>query len=217
MARGERLQHAREYTFVGCGQVHPHGRGHGNYEDVIVNAATPLLEALREAPTDATFGDVLAAWRARFAAHVGGQIDSVNRRRRDCAGKASDLLRSLLTHSCIERGLDWHAGGADYSEGMVDVVGLTTVLDSLYAVKTAVFDEGRVSLAELREVLESNWAGREDLRQYMLRQVPKFGNDDATVDEFVQREAAWVDAHIRGYRTAFDGPWAWISSAGRGR
>ena len=28
-ARGQRLEDARAYTFVGCGQTYPHGRGHG--------------------------------------------------------------------------------------------------------------------------------------------------------------------------------------------
>jgi formate C-acetyltransferase len=44
--RGISLEDAREYTFVGCGQTYPHGRGHGNYEDVVINSAKPLELAL---------------------------------------------------------------------------------------------------------------------------------------------------------------------------
>ena len=55
--RGISLEDAREYTFVGCGQTYPHGRGHGNYEDeftdalrltVVINSAKPLELALND-------------------------------------------------------------------------------------------------------------------------------------------------------------------------
>lgn len=207
VARGQSPAHARDYTFVGCGQVHPCGRGHGNYEDVIVNAAAPLLQALHAGNAPSSFDDLRTAWRQYFAAHVGGQIEAVNERRREAAGKAWDFARSLFTESCVERGLDWHEGGADYCEGMVDVVGLTTALDSLVATKVAVFDRQVASLGDLVQVLDEDWAGHEDLRQYMLRQVPKFGNGDAEADDFVAEEAAWVDRHIRSRRTSFGGPW----------
>lgn len=207
VARGETPEHAREYTFVGCGQVHPTGRGHGNFEDVLLNAATPLLQALAEDRQYASFEALRAAWRDCFAAHVGAQIEGVNERRRHADGRAWDFARSLFTESCVQRGLDWHEGGAAYSEGMVDVIGLTTTLDSLVAIKVAVFDEGVVTLAELLQALADDWAGHEDLRQYLLRQVSKLGNGDAAADDLAAEEAAWVDGHVRSYRTVFGGPW----------
>ena len=48
---------------------------------------------------------------------------------------------SLLIDDCIERGLDWHAGGARYNQAVMSGVGLGTVTDALSAVKKHVFDE----------------------------------------------------------------------------
>ncbi|MBC8232106.1 pyruvate formate lyase family protein [bacterium] len=155
--RGVSLEDAREYTFVGCGQTYPHGRGHGNYEDVVINSAKPLELALNdgidpvtnqrlgpatgEPKTLLSYKQFEQAYQQQMDNHISERIGAVNDRRSRIKGHAYDFLRSLLTYSCVERGLDWHAGGADYSEGMVDMVGLTTVTDSLVAVKRGVYEE----------------------------------------------------------------------------
>ena len=221
--RGTSPEDAREYTFVGCGQTYPHGRGHGSYEDVIVNAATPLVLALyngsdpvsgrRLGPETGTldrfrtYEQFEAAYRTQMDAMIAAGIRSVNERRRAFVGRAFDLLRSLLTYSCVERGLDWHAGGADYSEGMVDVVGLATVTDSLVVIKEGVFGRGLVSLPELAAILDRNWEGAEALRQCFLRRLPKFGNDSPDADAVAEAESARINAFIKSHRTCFGGPW----------
>jgi len=64
----------------------------------------------------------------------------------------------------------------------VIIIGPTNVADSLAAVKKFVFDEKKITMKELIEILDRNWEGREDLRQMMLTQAPKYGNDDDYVD-----------------------------------
>ena len=89
---------------------------------------------------------------------------------------------SALLDGCIERGRD----GRDWSPPAVFdhgiLVGPTNVADSLAAIKKFVFDEKRITMKELIEVLDTNWEGREDLRQMMKTQAPKYGNDDDYVD-----------------------------------
>ena len=221
--RGIALEHAREYTFVGCGQVYPHGRGHGNYEDVVINSAKPLEWALNNGvdpmsgersglvtgrpESFAFYEEFECAYRRQMERHISTRIEAVNERRRLIAGHTCDFLRSLVTHSCVERGLDWHAGGADYSEGMVDMVGLTTVTDSLLAVKRAVFEEEAISLPALVDALNQNWDGAGSLRFYLLRKLPKFGNDDAEGDDFAAAEVSRINEHIKSHQTALGGPW----------
>jgi len=107
----------------------------------------------------------------------------------------------------VERGLDWHEGGADYSEGMVDMVGLTTVTDSLLALKHGVYEDKAVSLEELVNVLNQDWDSREQLRRYFLTKMPKFGNDCLDVDEMTAAEVCRVNEYIKSHKTCFGGPW----------
>jgi formate C-acetyltransferase len=228
--RGITLEHARDYSFVGCGQTFPHGRGHGNYEDVVINSAKPLELALNDGldprapgagdgsgkrlgPTTGSpdsfrsWEEFEQAYRRQMDHHITERIEWVNSYRRKLVGRTWDFIRSLLTHSCVERGLDWHAGGADYSEGMVDMVGLTTTTDSLVAIHRAVFEEKLISLPDLVAILNRNWEGAEELRHRLLRKMPKFGNEDPEADDYTATEAARVNDHIKSHKTVFGGPW----------
>ena len=221
--RGISTEDAREYSFVGCGQTYPHARGHGNYEDVIVNSAKPLELALNngidpmtgkragpatgEPGSFGSYEQFEAAYHRQMDGHISKQIQAVNERRRRIEGRVHDFLRSLLTYSCVERGLDWHAGGADYSEGMVDMVGLPTVTDSLLAIKRGVYEDRAVSLPGLVNMLSEDWEEEEALRQYFLRKIPKFGNDSDDADQVAAAETRRINDHIKSHRTVFDGPW----------
>ena len=221
--RGIALEHARDYTFVGCGQTFPHGRGHGNYEDIVVNAAIPLVLALnngidpitgdRRGPETGaaeelhTYELFEQAYRRQMDEHLATRIERVNAARARNQDRWHCFMRSMLTHSCVERGRGWHANGADYSEGMIDMVGLPTVTDSLVAVRLGVYTHKKLSLAELRDVLNNDWEGREELRLYFLKKLPKFGNDEPDVDAATAAEVERVNRHIRSFRTVFGGPW----------
>ena len=221
--RGVAPEHAADYTFVGCGQTYPHGRGHGSYEDVVINAAKPLEWALNDgwdpvrgeqaglrtgaAEALSTWEEFAGAFHDQMDHHVSACIGWVNEYRARHRDRWVCPLRSLVTHSCVERGRDWHGGGADYSEGMVDLVGFTTVTDSLVAIRRAVYEEGLLSLAELRDVLNADWDGRDDLRLYLLQRLPKFGNDDPEADGMMLAELDRANRLVRGHRTVFGGPW----------
>jgi pyruvate-formate lyase len=154
-----------------------------------------------------TYEEFEQAYRQQMDHHISQHIQNVNRRREVIKDHAYDFLRSLLTHSCVEHGLDWHNGGADYSEGMVDMVGLTTVTDSLMAIKRGVYEEEKVSLKELVDILNSNWDGAENLRLYLLHKVPKFGNDLDEADTFTVNEFSRINDFIKSHKTHFGGPW----------
>jgi pyruvate-formate lyase len=221
--RGISLEDAREYTFVGCGQTYPYGRGHGNYEDVVLNSAKPLEFALnngidpftgRKAGLEtgdpssfSTYDEFEKAYRQQMDHHITSHINSVNNRREYNKDHAFDSFRSLLTFSCVEKGLDWHGGGADYSEGMVDMVGLTTVTDSLLALKKGVYEEKKLTLADLVGILNQNWDGDEALRLYFLHKLPKFGNDLNEADELTANEVNRINEYIKAHKTYFGGPW----------
>lgn len=98
-----------------------------------------------------------------------------------------DILCSALTDDCIARGKHIKEGGAvyDYISGLQ--VGIANLSDSLAAVKKLVFEEKRISTTELMEALRSDYEGErgEEIRQMLINDAPKYGNDDDYADQLV--------------------------------
>ncbi|MCL4811880.1 MAG: formate C-acetyltransferase/glycerol dehydratase family glycyl radical enzyme, partial [Vicinamibacteraceae bacterium] len=93
---------------------------------------------------------------------------------------------SLLVDDCIERGLDYHAGGARYNTTYMMPVGIGTLVDSLSAIRVHVFERGELGLGELVDALGSDFAGREPLRQRLWTRTPRYGNDAAGADAILE-------------------------------
>ena len=102
-------------------------------------------------------------------------------------------LRSLFIQDCLENGKGVFEGGARYNHTQLEMIGITNAADILYAVKRAVFDEQRIPLEDLRNVLRKNWEGKEELRNYFTT-LPKFGNGIEEVDELRVRITDWLYA-----------------------
>ncbi|MBN2301820.1 MAG: hypothetical protein JXN60_04820 [Lentisphaerae bacterium] len=220
VSRGIAPEYAAEYTFVGCGHVFPNSSEHCNYEDIILNAVKPLELALNngtdpvtgektgpetgDVATFATFEQFERAYQRQMNHQIAACITWVNEFRLKLKDYTCNFVRSLFFHSYIEHGLDW--GGMDYSEGMVDIVGLATVTDSLLAIKQGVYAEEKLSLHELVAILNSNWKGEEDLRRHLLNSIAKFNNDKET-DSPVEKEAYRINKFIDSRKTVFGGPW----------
>lgn len=93
-------------------------------------------------------------------------------------------LHSATLDDCIDKAMDWTEGGARYSDASLDCVGIGTLIDSLYALKTVVFEQKIKTLAEFLEVIQLNYEGQEKFRQYLLHRMPKYGQDDGTIRSF---------------------------------
>ncbi|MHB9031723.1 MAG: pyruvate formate lyase family protein [Anaerolineae bacterium] len=211
--RGIAPEHARDYTLVGCTQVVSRGRCSGAYEALILNVAKCLELALHDGydtysqqqmgPHSGTtaelrsYADLERAWTVQLDWAIDKLVDAINRQYAVIGEHYPDLLKSMLIEGCLEQGKDYRHGGALYTEGLTDVLGITNVSDSLLAVKQLVFDEQRLSLAGLTAALDADWEGCESLRQECLNRVPKFGNgqveaDDLTVQIFKQINDAFA-------------------------
>ncbi len=200
-ARGVALEDARDYALAGCAQVVVPGRSYGGYEDFFPNALKwlelalhdgqdPMLERpvgprTGEPAAFATFDDLMAACQVQMQAVLDTCTGMAGTTLRVLADEFPSALRSVLGYDPIERGLDVHAGGYRYNEGLADVVGLTNLADSLAVIRELVFERHEMSLPEFVALLDANWEGHEGLRQRCLREFPKFGNDDPAHDAFV--------------------------------
>lgn len=98
-----------------------------------------------------------------------------------------DILCSILTEDCIGRGKTIKEGGAiyDYISGLQ--VGIANLADSLAAIKKLVFEEKRLTPKQLWQALQNNFVGKagETIRQMLIREAPKYGNDNDEVDQLI--------------------------------
>jgi formate C-acetyltransferase len=96
-------------------------------------------------------------------------------------------LASALHDLCMEHCVDLHQpripGGIDL--GYFEFIGYGTVVDSLSAIKKLVFEEKKISMAELLDAVSSNFEGKEDVR-HMLMNVPCYGNNDPYADSIAK-------------------------------
>ncbi len=96
-------------------------------------------------------------------------------------------FESLLLAGCVERCRDCHAGGAEYHPQGHFLGGIATVVDSLAAIRRLVFEERRMSLAELMRIVKSDFTGHEPLRIELKHGMPKFGNGDSEADTLARQ------------------------------
>jgi len=130
-----------------------------------------------------TFADLMRAVKGQIAQEVARAV-ALKRRyyAEDYLAQRPFCFESALIHDCMARGRDANHGGARYLHHNNYAGGLGTVADSLVVLKKAVYEEGWLTLDELRDALAVNFAGREILRQRLLHRYSKFGNDDDEAD-----------------------------------
>ncbi len=104
-----------------------------------------------------------------------------------CAEFLPCTWRSILTKGCIERGLEvWNGGANFYSVGMLCTAGVDAG-NALMAVKTLVFDDKKLSMAELKKALAADFEGEYEKVRKLCFDAPKHGNDIPEVNALVRR------------------------------
>lgn len=116
-------------------------------------------------------------------------------------------FQSILTFDCMEKGKDVTVGGARINVGPTFVaIGVADIGNSLAAIKKFVYDDKIITMDELCKALDADFEGYEPLRQRLLNEAPKYGNDDDYVDLLVVEmmdhfaKEAWKYRSTRGNR-----------------
>jgi formate C-acetyltransferase len=113
---------------------------------------------------------------------------------------------SMLHDLCMADCKDIHSGpieGGLYL-GFFDIMGFGTVIDSLAAIKKLVFDDRKLEMGELLEVLKADFEGGEAVRQMCLN-APKYGNNDPYADSIGREIEECFARMAQGHTTAFGG------------
>ena len=94
---------------------------------------------------------------------------------------------SILINDCIKKGKDYNNGGARYNTSYIQGVGIGSITDSLTSIKKNVFDKKIIDMNDLMKIMKNNFNGNETLRQILLSDTPKYGNDDDYADAILKQ------------------------------
>ena len=104
-----------------------------------------------------------------------------------CADFLPVPWRSLLTGGCIETGTEVWNGGANYYTVAQIVVGGIDAANWLMAVKKLVYDDKKMTMAELKKALAANFEGEYEKVRKLCYEAPKHGNDIPEVNKMAHR------------------------------
>ena len=194
---------AEQYCFFGCGEYVINHKSVGSPNGIInlLKALEVTLfngtDMLYEKPCGQkkgdftafeTFADFYAAYREQLAYYIGILARQEKQEYDFCAGVGSFLYISMLMDDCLERGKSLLDGGVRYLGGTLETYGNINTANSLYAIKTLVFEQKRIDKRTLLDALKADFVGYEKERDLLLN-AEKYGNDADGVD------ALAVDLH----------------------
>jgi formate C-acetyltransferase len=221
VSQGVPLEVARDYCVAGCIEATIPARSRQSkctffvlpkVLEILLNNGVDPRTGLKLGPFEVNldnikgFDDFLGLFKKYLSYFIGLAAELINidlAKTTELAPPVdSALLADALTsgENLMERQVLYENLGAISSCGMINVV------DSLAAIKKLVFEEGRVTLSQLRDALAANWRGYEDLRKMFLS-APKYGNDDDYVDSIAADLYIFFADEVSKYRTINGGRW----------
>ena len=223
LERGVSLEDARDYSAIGCIEVAVPGKwGYRVTGMSFLNMPRILLATLNDG-VDATsgtaffpgtgkladfdsFDELMAAWRRQVAFYTRASVAVDTAVDTALETEVPDILCSVFTDDCIERGKTVKEGGAVYDWISGLQVGIANMGNALAAIKRLVYEERSVTKEELLAALGTDFAGKdgEVLRLKLLNKAPKYGNDDDYVDAItVESYRAYMDEVKQYHNTRF--------------
>ena len=212
---------ARNYAVAGCVELTTMGNNLCLGNAAIFNIVKALELALNDGRCALT-GKQLGAHTGTLVDHksydevelaLEAQIDFFLKRMTRCCETVEKTYAELLptpflscvVDDCMERGLDAFEGGAFYNLSGIQVVQCASLINSLAALKTLIYDEGIVDRTEMYNALITDYQDAEPLRLRILNSAPKYGAGMGWLDEQAYKWASLFDEKLSHYTNARNG------------
>lgn len=171
VSRGLTLAQAREYNIIGCVEPQKAGMTEGWHDAAFFNMCRPLelvfsngadrgeQISIRTGDVEkmSTFEEFYNAYKAQMNYNISLLVNADNAIDVAHAERCPLPYLSCMVDDCIRRGKSVQEGGAVYNFTGPQGFGVANMADSLYAIKTLVYDEKKVSMADYKEALLTNY------------------------------------------------------------
>lgn len=196
---GQEVEEARRYVPIGCYEPASMGKELPCTSNARINVTKAVELAVNDGRDLVTgkkywdittcdfknFEDFYNAVKEHLAKAVEHAMDIVNSYERYYGKMIHAPLFSATMQEAVEQGKDLYVGGAKYNNSSINIVSIADAMDSIMAVKKAVYDEKLVTLEQLAEILRNNWRGHEELQRRCKGMYPKYGNNCEEADSIL--------------------------------
>ena len=183
MSRGLTLEEARTYNIIGCVEPQKGGKTNGWHDAAFFNMCRPLELVFSngvdcgeqigprtgEVEEMETFEEFFEAYKQQMnyfielLVNADNAIDQAHMERMPLPYLAS------MVDDCIARGKTCEQGGCVYNFTGPQGFGIANVADSLYAIKKLVYEEKKMTMAELKKALLFNYG--KELNSLVISQI----------------------------------------------
>ena len=171
LSRGLSLEDARDYNIIGCVEPQKAGKTEGWHDAAFYNMCRPLEMVFSNGwdkgeqigPQTGrvedmnTFEEFYDAYKQQQEYNISLLVNADNAIDTAHAVRCPLPFLSCMVEDCIKRGKSVQEGGAVYNFTGPQGFGVANMADSLYAVKTLVFDQKMVTMTEYKRALAMNY------------------------------------------------------------
>ena len=162
-----------------------------------------------------SFEDVWAAYDAQLRHFTTQMVNGMACLDKAIAEMVPSPFASAMIDGPLEEGTDLARGGAVYNSTGVQFMGFSNVVDSLYSIKKAVFEDRKFTMEQVSGWMAEDWIDAEDKEAYFRNKIPKYGNDHDGVDAMAARVMDHFCDVLAGHRNYRGGRfWPGIFSVG---
>lgn len=189
-----------DFAFGGCTEIMFDGLSNVGSIDAGINLLDVLSATVGAALSGAaSFDEFIAVYKNNLRAVVREVAGEINMNQHMQAAYRPQLIRTLFIDDCIDRSIEYNAGGARYNGSVCNVVGLANVANSLFVVKQLFDGTIRMDKEQFLAMLDANYAGYENIFE-QIKHLNKYGNSKGQVDEIAGDIADFVFSEILKYR-----------------
>lgn len=171
MARGLTLADARDYCIIGCVEPQKGANTDGWHDAAFFNMCRPLelvfsngydkgeLIGVETGDVEkmSTFEEFFDAYKTQQLKMIEMMVHADNAVDYAHSVRCPLPFESCLCNDCIDKGMSIQEGGAHYNFTGPQGFGIANVTDALNAVRTLVFEQKKVTMAEMKQALADNF------------------------------------------------------------
>ncbi len=201
---GFSFETAVNYTMVGCNEpVMTGGRILGaSHQNVLRSVSNAFQKRTEEIISADSFDSFYRIYEEELFADMERMLELDNSLNA-LMSRDTNLVSSLFIDGCIDSARSATQGGAALGTSTLDLIGITSVIDSLAIVRQFVYDERRTDMRTLATAVNSNWRGFEELRLEIIKKGKFFGNDDPETNEVARAFTGSIHSFLEDKRSIF--------------